>query len=93
MYALRRISVWEHYTHKHAQIEEVKSYFDEIGPEDLTVNDDMGTNIEMLFNFKPHATKNDMLDALPSRDIVDKLVFLVFNSTSSTQCESTQFHS
>ena len=41
----------------------------------------------MLFNFEPQATKENLVHGLPPRETVDKLVFRVFNSSSSTQCK------
>lgn len=76
-----------------SQIEEVKSYFNENEVEDMPPDESVRPDTSLLFNSQSAATKEDLLAALPERNIVDRLVYRYFNSSSPALREWFRTHS
>jgi hypothetical protein len=65
------------------QIEEVNRYFDEEQANESTVPDSFSCpDTCLLFKSHPPATKQELLNMLPEREIVDQLVARYFCSNS-----------
>jgi len=63
------------------QIEEVKNYFDE---ED-ELDDDSKQDFSLVFQHQPPTTKEEILDTLPERHVVDRLVSCYFKASNPSQ--------
>ncbi|KAE9376137.1 hypothetical protein N431DRAFT_464187 [Stipitochalara longipes BDJ] len=63
-------------------IEEVKSYFNEVEREGSPHEESVRPDLSVVFNSESLASKEDLLAALPERPIVDRLIYRYFNSNS-----------
>ena len=70
------------------QIEEVKSYFQDNEDQELDVTpNEIRTDPSLVFPGQDSSTKYEILQALPERNTIDRLVSRFFNSTSASLCE------
>lgn len=64
------------------QIEEVNRYFEEEEVEEPELTDRLGVDTRLLFNAHPPATRQELLDMLPDRHVVDQLIVRYFTTNS-----------